>query len=70
MDQVYDLIIIGNSNQSFLTAEYATSLGAKVGLISSKQNYLSSVINSYKNIYLERNYLIKYQEFIEEQQFF
>ena len=71
MNKPYDLIIIGNSNHSFLTAEYAVSLGARVGLISCFSNSnISSFLNIYKFFYLTKKNFISFQDFLQEQQTF
>ena len=71
MNKPYDLIIIGNSHQSFATAEYATSLSARVGIIPLfTKNNISPFLNLYKSYYLSKTNLITYQDFLKKKQQF
>ena len=66
MKKGYDLIIIGNSEKSFLTAEHAATLGARVGLINPLSNYQSSLLHAYKNTCLSNDLMMSYGD-IDEQ---
>jgi pyruvate/2-oxoglutarate dehydrogenase complex dihydrolipoamide dehydrogenase (E3) component len=69
MKKPYDLIIISNAFHSYLVAEYAASLGARVGLIKLlPHNKSSFFFDVYDWLNLTKQNYLSYQNLLQEKQ--